>query len=448
MKLFSKILSIKYPIYLIFFIGVFSISSCKSQSLPGVYAGVALELQVNFGGGMGMGRNDITLYIRPDGTFTNDLKSKTWKTDIKGNYKQGGNKVILTYKNIDRKDIYSYDKGILSEGSTVLVKMDENDKVPPGKYSFTYASGSGGGMSGSPYIGASGGKDFYFDSKGNFSKEGYGSVVIAGDNIGGGTSHADSSKQGTYTLHNGDLVLKYQNGETQKHSFFASDDETVTAIIDGQLYFMDKNKITKLPTAATLAEAIKNKQGGKSIDEMKNLLLEFMINDIKVISKKNFTNNSARLEFYKDDRLIQVTQWNGNDGWGWNGKKKQPLPIEKAKDMRYNFFTGIPSLKKSSINILSKGTVTREENGYSLNYSVDNIDFKIITDKDYKIIGEYNTISGKPFYSHYRNYKTTSGILFPYSEEDETEGQSYEVEFIKILVNDPVALNWQDPEAL
>jgi hypothetical protein len=48
----------------------------------------------------------------------------------------------------------------------------------------------------------------------------------------------------------------------------------------------------------------------------------------------------------------------------------------------------------------------------------------------------YNTIPGKPFHSHYRNYKTTSGILFPYNEEDETGGQSYEVElclFYKII---------------
>ena len=40
----------------------------------------------------------------------------------------------------------------------------------------------------------------------------------------------------------------------------------------------------------------------------------------------------------------------------------------------------------------------------------------------------YKIISGKPFHSYYRNYKTIAGTLFPYNEEDETGGQSYEVE--------------------
>ncbi|MBS1497536.1 MAG: hypothetical protein JST09_04995 [Bacteroidetes bacterium] len=442
---FPKKISIKHSLYLFFILSAFNISSCKSQTLPGVYAGVGIELQVNFGGGMGMGRNDITLYLRPDGTFTNDLKSKTWRTDVKGNYKQSGNKVILTYNNIDRKDTYTYKNSVLSDGSTILVRMDENDKVPAGKYSFTYATGSGGGMSGSTYIGASGGNEIYFDGKGNFSKEGYGAVVVSGDNIGGGTSHADATKQGTYSLHNNELTLKYKNGEIEKHSFFASNGETVTAIIDGQIYFMDKSDMAKLPTAAALADAIKNKQGGKAIDEMKSLLTECVINGVKIIIKKNFTNNSVRIEFYKDGKIALITQWNGNDGWEWSENKKRPISDKKEKDLRYNFFTGVAALRKSSIDLLAKGSVTKEGNGYCLNYLIDGINFKMITDKDYKIISESNSITGEPFVSRYSNYKTISGILFPFNEEDETGGQAYETVFTRIIVNDPGTLDWKEP---
>lgn len=444
----KKPFKMPYILFLAFLISVLNYG-CKGNNLPGVYAVVKLSLKVSFGGGMDMDREDLTLLLRADGTFTDDLAVPNWNTEKKGTYKQVSNKVILTYINSDRIDTCIYEKGELSIGSKTFLKMDNVDKIPAGNYEFTHASSSGGGMSGSPYIGVSGGENYYFDGKGHFSKDGYGVVSISGDNIGGGATKNDPTKNGTYKLNNGELILTYQDKKIEKHSFFASDGETVTAIIDGQFFFMDKKqKNEPLPTAKKLVEEIKEKQGGKAIDGIQNMMMNYTADELKIVNIRNFVNNNDRVQYYKDGKLAQVTQRNQKDSWEWVNGKQKPLDAETEKNMKYNFYTGISALKEGTISTLQKGIVARTEEGFSLNYSVDGIDFKMLVDKEYKIIGESNNISGKSFETQYSNFKEVDGILFPFTEEDKIGDETYTIQFIKIVINDPTNLNWPLPKEI
>ena len=84
---------------------------------------------------------------------------------------------------------------------------------------------------------------YCFDGKGRFSSGGssYATVTsgTAGGGIGGGSSKSRSD-EGSYTLDQGELTLKYDDGTVVRHSFFYAPplgkDNKTMAIIDGEVY--------------------------------------------------------------------------------------------------------------------------------------------------------------------------------------------------------------------
>ena len=84
---------------------------------------------------------------------------------------------------------------------------------------------------------------YCFDGKGRFSSGGssYATVTsgTAGGGIGGGSSKSRSD-EGSYTLDQGELTLKYDDGTVVRHSFFYTSplvkDNKAMAIIDGEVY--------------------------------------------------------------------------------------------------------------------------------------------------------------------------------------------------------------------
>ncbi|GAB3342762.1 hypothetical protein GCM10027299_57870 [Larkinella ripae] len=67
----------RYFVFLQLFILIFLFLSCNSAPIRGIYAGIQLRISAWAGGAME--RDDIVLYFRPDGTFTNDLNDPNWK---------------------------------------------------------------------------------------------------------------------------------------------------------------------------------------------------------------------------------------------------------------------------------------------------------------------------------------------------------------------------------
>ena len=61
--------------------------------------------------------------------------------------------------------------------------------------------------------------------------------------VGGGGTRSSSST-GSYTLDGGELTLRYDDGRTQRHSFFyippTSEGKAGGAVVDGVIYFLDE----------------------------------------------------------------------------------------------------------------------------------------------------------------------------------------------------------------
>ena len=117
--------------------------------------------------------------------------------------------------------------------------------MPKGSYSFT----SVGSMS---LYNASGGTDivgggvsghYDFDGKGRFRDGSWAYSSAAMSNVGGGGTRSSSSA-GSYTLDSGELTLRYDDGRTQRHSFFyippTSEGKAGGVVVDGVIYFLDE----------------------------------------------------------------------------------------------------------------------------------------------------------------------------------------------------------------
>ena len=205
----------------------------------GVFAGKWIFINTN---------TDISFYLRDDGTYCDDLGKPDWRTRIDGTYKKDGKKIVQT-ANDGKQSTYSCEDAdctfLWSDGGYHLFNAQILNEVPKGSYSFT----SVGSMS---VYNASGGTDivgggvsgyYDFDGKGRFKDGSWAYSSAAMSNVGGGGTRSSSSA-GSYTLDAGELTLRYDDGRTQRHSFFyippTSEGKAGGAVIDGVIHFLDE----------------------------------------------------------------------------------------------------------------------------------------------------------------------------------------------------------------
>ena len=206
----------------------------------GVFAGKWFFINTN---------TDISFYLRDDGTYASRLGKPDWRTRIDGTYKKDGKKIVRT-ANDGEQSTYSCENAdctfLLSDGGGYhLFNAQILNEVPKGSYSFTSvgsmsvynASGDldvvGGGVSG----------HYDFDGKGRFRDGSWAYSSAAMSNVGGGGTRSSSST-GSYTLDSGELTLRYDDGRTQRHSFFyippTSEGKAGGVVVDGVIYFLDE----------------------------------------------------------------------------------------------------------------------------------------------------------------------------------------------------------------
>ena len=210
-----------------------------TQKGTGVFAGKWFFINTN---------TDISFYLRDDGTYCDDLGKPDWRTRIDGTYKKDGKKITQT-SNDGKQSTYSCENAdctfLLSDGGYHLFNAQILNEVPKGSYSFT----SVGSMS---LYNASGGTDivgggvsgyYDFDGKGRFRDGSWAYSSAAMSNVGGGGTRSSSST-GSYTLDGGELTLRYDDGRTQRHSFFyippTSEGKAGGVVVDGVIYFLDE----------------------------------------------------------------------------------------------------------------------------------------------------------------------------------------------------------------
>lgn len=183
---------------LLFLLGI-SDEACSqaANNKDVVYAGRS------FTWGMNMGSYDLTILLRADGTFCEDLEEPDWQTKITGHYKKIKEGIYLDYldKSVEN-DTISFendDNGdhTIYYGGAQMVKMLVPNKIPAGYYNYTSASSSGGMGTGMIYVGTSQYEGYNFYDNGTFDRASSGDVMVSGENIGGGSNSESEGKGNT-----------------------------------------------------------------------------------------------------------------------------------------------------------------------------------------------------------------------------------------------------------
>ncbi|WP_231424098.1 hypothetical protein [Pedobacter sp. Leaf250] len=429
-------------------------SACQSSTgFPGVYAGVRLSLNP-LGGGMN--RTDEVFLLRKDKTFTDELNKKDWKTAIRGTYEIKGSDLLLKYSNGDKSKFTITKAGNLDAGTFVLFKMNLDNSIPKGSYQFKFISGSGGISNGTTYVGSSAKRVLNFDGAGSFTTDRESTTVIAGDNIGGGTN-AKSDGKGKYNLKDGTLTLKYDNGTTTTHSFFASAGDgknKAMAVVDGSFYFTEdvnkehSNKKTsvnkKLPGANEIFKNLRTVYGGTALDNVKTYIVQAEFSGIKLTSYNDLAQNRFRNEMYNQGKLIAVEQVNANGGWMWSNGKKTITTKERLEETIYNDHIGVLGLRKQNEAAFSKGIVKATKDGYAVSFGVDGHTFVYIVDSRFNILGDSYQIGNKKQINAYSNNKTIGGIKMPFTTVSGDGKNKITINYKSVEFNKPLSTNWKE----
>ncbi len=243
-KSFSKIIILS-SLLLVFSIYITAQTKSKPRvsnsvitTLNGAYAGTSTP-NLNPFNNLSISFDTYTFYFRQNGTYATELDEPDWQTRVDGTYRISGNKVFIQSKDVGDKpeEIEIKENGSLYYRYSYVSKLEVANNLPAVVVENKSATGGGGQIEGTVYVGNISNTLYNFDGKGNFSNSRESSTLISGANIGGGVSGA-SGGVGTYTLKNGLLTLNYQDGTVVKKSFFYTEDEgDGTALINGSFYF-------------------------------------------------------------------------------------------------------------------------------------------------------------------------------------------------------------------
>ena len=202
-----------------------------------VYAGVKTSV-----GNGALNRKDVSVLLRNDFTFTDQLAARDWKTAVIGKYIKENGEITLNYTKSKKTVIYKItDKGNLSRRGLVLSKFDEKS-MPIGGFKYKNVSGRGGIGTPQDYVGSSTSTIIYFNADGTFTNKKASAVTIVGNNVGGGTT-SKKNGAGIYKLNNGELTFNFNDGTTKKHSCFVSKaggKDNTMLLIDGKFYFVKR----------------------------------------------------------------------------------------------------------------------------------------------------------------------------------------------------------------
>lgn len=442
-------------------------TGCQSQSVAGVYSGVELSISPLMGGGMD--RDDITLYLRANNTFTRQVEKPDWKTTVDGNWAIAGNEVVLTYSDGKTKprrfDIVKPDR-LRTGGGYILYKMDIANSIPKGVYEFKHASGSGGMGSNLPYVGVSGSQFIYFDGKGNFSQETEKLVSVIGDNIGGGTN-SNKSASGTYSIKDGVLTMSFGDGHKTTHSIFVNKDKTreTMAFIDGDAFFLqtEKELAEKLGgaktgnttsrtrstgadsktetntatnvSASSMVTKMRTKHGGTAIDGLKTITVTASFQGLDLKAVTDYDREWTRLETKQNGQLVMVEQLEGNSGWQWLKGKKTTLSAQRVKELKASFSAGLAGLRQSKMAQMNKGNVKKEKTGYSLTYTAEGTEMGILTNDNFEVIGEVKKTQTGFEGIVYEDLREVNGILIPFTEKHTDGKTNMTIKISRIEIN-------------
>lgn len=439
------------------------IAAAQRKTLDGVYAGLQVSLSVTPGGAMG--RSDNTYLFRPDGTFNHLMNKPDWKTRVTGNYEINGQNITLHYttgKGGISKFKFTKDGEDIDAGSYNLLHMAEANRVPAGTYEFHMMNSMGGGSSGMVYVGAAADKNLYFDGKGHFTNNSSSASVVSGANVGGG-SHSSSGGQGSYQIKDGVLVLTYNNGKTETHSFFSRPSEKpIMAVVDGNIFFMEDDKGKTTANTSSKSSAQNNRpsgntpatvdnadgktillkanaaHGGASLDNIKTVRVSGTIQGIQVTTYIDVAANRLRVEARQGQKLVLVDQLEGQSGWHWQSGQLGALSAVRIAEMRATFNSGILGLRKSVINRMEITQTQNVKGNYSILTKLDGNAYGFVINGENRLIGEGSQAGQTMSTSALSDYRQVSGVWIPFQELQSNGRQKINIQYTDFQINQPI----------
>jgi hypothetical protein len=392
----------------------------QNQTIHAVYAGTAYEYDQSSDAGE-MVRTDYVFYFRPNFSFCSGLDKADWQKRVDGTYAITGNQLKMKFLNDGSEKIIllSVTGETGQSGAATFIRLNPANTVPGGFYKFIRSSGKADG--------------FYF-TEGKFKR------TTSLTSISGATS-SNSGDDGSYTINQGQLALKFNSGKTTNYSFFSSPEKKSIVAINGDIYYMDEEEMAKhgdikqpTATAATatptvakpndvleagmnLLKQANQSHGGKNLDGLTTMKAVMNTNNLTLTMQADFTRQIVRLESSLQGNVILLEQMEGNSGWSYDGNSYAPLSPQRVTELKRYLYCGTIGLKS---DILAKSTATLQTQQYGLSsvmvmvnsmragYIINNtnrLEALIIVDP----------LSGTTTFT-YSDFKKTGNILLPYTE--------------------------------
>jgi len=448
----------QFLLVLFAFLFCFSDRVFAQGKLDGAYAGCEFSPSPIFGGGMN--RTDVAILFRPDGTFNDVLNRTDWQTNVSGRYTVNNREVTLKYTK--SSSVYTITKyGSLSNYAHELFKLQGNI-IPPGYYSFISAMGGGGAAYGTTYVGALSTQGLNFDDKGHFSNSRYSGSVVAGENVGGGSSSSKDGS-GTYKINKGVLTLTYNDGHTELHSFFCDmGGKTRMAVVDGRVFFVDNNdkptaNNTKSSTTAkkssenvppntnnsvapdgkTLLLKANATHGGDKLNALKTARLTGSISGLKVVELIDIPNGKVRVEIWKNGKPVSVQQTEGDTGWQWNDGIKTELPANNIAEIKTVLYTGVIGLRKSSLDQMQVMNTQKipNNNMYTVQCKLNSNEYVFAINDQNQLMAYGYKVGDKTLFSMLSDLRPVQGITIPYREATTSGKLKLSIQYDSMDVN-------------
>lgn len=421
------------------FIVIVNAATAQSQKLNGVYAGAQLY-NVPF---QGMQIENIVIYFRPDGTFTNKLNAHAWRTDVSGNYSINNGFVQLAFKDGSESKKYKLGQnGNLQSTAGInhtLHKVNKVTSLPAASFERRTASSSGGMGTGMPNVFAGSSGYLSFDGKGNFSLDRSSIVGIGGDVTGGtigGKSEKNEKTRGAYKLGDGEITLTFHDGTVTKHSFFYSppgDEDMV--VLDGDFFFREEEVTTRepedrsgaerasstaagMPSPTELMNKLRTRYGGENIDRITTVREKATLNGtFQAVALYDVINHKVRAELWQQGHLQLVKQLEGNEGWQWMNGVKKPLSAAEKNELEAGLYQGVVGLHNKLNKYFLEGTVSPSKGDYILTFFINGTKVVYLVGSDFSLKGNAYSTQGVPNISVYKNFIKKGGITYPVTTE-------------------------------
>ncbi|OQP65134.1 hypothetical protein [Niastella populi] len=389
----------------------------QNQTVNAVYAGTAYEYDQSSDAGE-MVRTDYVFYFRPNFSFCSGLDKPDWQKRVDGTYAITGNQLKMKFLNDGSEKIIllSVTGETGQSGAATFIRLNPSNVVPTGFYKYVRSSGKADG--------------FYF-TDGKFKRTASLTTLS-----GGSTSSADD---GSYTITQGQLALKYNTGKTTNLSFFSSPEKKSIVVINGDIYYLDEEEMAKhgdikQPTTTNAAPVVTKtndvldagmnllkeanlSHGGKSLDGLNTMKAVMNTNNLTLTMQADFTRQIVRLESALQGNVILLEQMEGNSGWSFDGNSYAPLSPQRVTELKRYLFCGLPGLKS---DLLTKSTATLQTQQYGLSSVMVMVNsmragYIINNNNRLEALIVVDPLSGTTTFT-YSDFKKTGNILLPYTE--------------------------------